>query len=93
MDFFEMTENGRIRCTFTTMKRLCMFAFFTILSKWATEDSLRVPEHEHDDIEDTFTNLLSFLLSIQDNDQDHIQFRAFDTRLEALVASIEILKQ
>jgi hypothetical protein len=93
MDFIAITENGRIRCTFTTMKRMCMFAFFTILSKWAREDSLQVPENEHDDIEDTFTNILSFLLSIQENDQDRIQFRAFDSRLEALVDSIEALKQ
>ena len=93
MDLYSITENGRIRCSFSTMKRICMFAFFTIVSKWATEDSPRVPESEHDAIEDAFADLLSFLMSIQNNEQEHTNFRVFDRRLERLVGTINALKE
>ena len=93
MDLYQITENGTIRCSFSTMKRICMFAFFTIVTKWATDDSPMVPEREHDAIEDAFADLLSFLMSIQDNEQEHINFRAFDRRLERLVTTINSLKE
>ena len=94
MDFYTITENGSIRCTFATMKRLCVFAFLTTLTKWATEDSLRVPESEHNRIEDIFTNLLSFVLSIESTDENQdVKFRSFDNRLENLVATIDALKE
>jgi hypothetical protein len=52
-----------------------------------------VPESEHDQIVETFTDILSFLLSIENTDQHQQQFHEFDQQLEILVATINVLKQ
>jgi hypothetical protein len=93
MDFITISENGRIRCTFTTAKRLSLYAYFIIWFKWLNEDITQVPESEHDQIVETFTDILSFLLSIENTDQHQQQFHEFDHQLEILVATINVLKE
>jgi hypothetical protein len=92
MDTFTIYGNGRIRCTFSTAKRLCFLAFSAEYVKWLNEDKNQVPESEHGQIEEFFFNALQFLISIQNDANDVFNFYLFDLKLKIIADTIDALK-
>jgi len=92
MESFSIYDNGTISGSFPTIKGLCFYGFFTAYFKWITEDMARVPQSEHNQIEEFFADALSFLINIQNDENDQSNFTSFDIQLKTIIETIDALK-
>lgn len=87
-------EGPFIRASFPVMFRLCLDHLNNAYQNWRAVGRRHVAENLHRDIEDTFQDILLYLLNINaDDNQLQLKFYTFDRRVYLLTQSIEFLKE